>query len=238
MNFLNPLCSCLNGIHHGMSNTREKHIFFGRTSYMSEIFTYRLETGHDYAETENLTREAFWNVYKPGCDEHLLLHNLRKAPCYIDDLAFLCVKADGRIIGASYSSKGEIKDTEVLHEAVIIGPIAVHPEFQKQGIGLHLLELTLNRARELGFSCALLYGNPDYYHKSGFTEAKEFDIHLADGSDMSAFMCCPLDSSRMPMIKGRYHDDPVFTIDPIKVAEFDKHFPVKEKHKRPGQIFG
>jgi Predicted acetyltransferase len=205
---------------------------------MSETFTYRLETGRDHAETENLVREAFWDVYKPGCDEHLLLRNLRNAPCYLGELSFLCVTGDGRIIGACYSSRGEITDGDTVHETIVIGPIAVHPEFQKRGIGLRLLELTLDRARELAFPCALLYGNPDYYHKSGFTDAKDFDIHLADGSDMSAFMCCPLDRSRMASIRGRYHDDPVFTIDPIELEAFEKRFPPKEKHTLPGQIFG
>lgn len=39
--------------------------------------TFRNETPADYRAVENLTREAFWNVYKPGCDEHFILHNFR-----------------------------------------------------------------------------------------------------------------------------------------------------------------
>ena len=38
----------------------------------------RMEEEKDYETVENITREAFWNVYKPGCDEHLLIHNMRK----------------------------------------------------------------------------------------------------------------------------------------------------------------
>ena len=40
-------------------------------------FTIRKETPKDYAEVENLVREAFWDVYAPGCDEHLIVHKLR-----------------------------------------------------------------------------------------------------------------------------------------------------------------
>ena len=51
--------------------------------------TIRLETKDDYKAVENLTREAFWNVYRPGCMEHYLLH------CYRDDPAFVPAKTKG-----------------------------------------------------------------------------------------------------------------------------------------------
>jgi predicted N-acetyltransferase YhbS len=205
---------------------------------MNDYYTYRLETGRDFAETERLTREAFWDVYKPGCDEHLFLRNLRNAQCYIRDLAFVCETIDGRIVGACYGSKGEIADGKRVHEAVVIGPIATHPEYRKRGIGFRLLELTFARARGLGYPCAILFGNPEYYRKSGFTDAKDFGIHLADGSDMEAFMCRPLDEESMKRVRGRYLEDPVFAIDPAELEAFDKGFPPREKHKLPGQIFG
>lgn len=204
---------------------------------MSESFIYRLEDEHDFFATENLTREAFWDVYKPGCDEHLLLRNLRKAPCYIRQLSFLCVR-DGGILGAVYSSRAEIRDGDATHAAICVGPIAVSPPFQGRGIGLKLLDLTMSRARELGYPCALLFGNPAYYRKAGFSAASGFGIHLADGSDMDAFMCHPLDGAKMASIKGRYYEDPVFTIDANELEEFERLFPAKEKHKLPGQIFG
>ena len=204
---------------------------------MSDYYTYRLETGRDYAETERLTREAFWDVYRPGCDEHLLLHNLRNAPCYIRELSFVCETTDSRIVGACYSSVAEIADGTRTHEAIVIGPIATHAEYRKRGIGFRLLELTLSRARNLGYPCALLFGNPGYYRKSGFTDASAFDVHLADGSDMEAFMCYPLDAERMNGVRGRYREDPVFTIDPVELEAFEKGFPPKEKHRLPGQLF-
>ena len=40
----------------------------------------RLETPKDYREVENLTREAFWNVYRPGCTEHYVLNLYRINP--------------------------------------------------------------------------------------------------------------------------------------------------------------
>lgn len=44
--------------------------------------TIRTEEPKDYRTTENLTREAFWNVYRPGCMEHYVLHCFRSDPAY------------------------------------------------------------------------------------------------------------------------------------------------------------
>ena len=60
--------------------------------------TIRLEQPQDYREVENLTREAFWNVYRPGCQEHDVLHRLRASPNFVRELAFV-MEGDGRIIG-------------------------------------------------------------------------------------------------------------------------------------------
>ena len=50
-------------------------------------FTIRKETPKDYAEVENLVREAFWDVYAPGCDEHLIVHKLRGKDTCLGDLS-------------------------------------------------------------------------------------------------------------------------------------------------------
>jgi len=229
-----------------MSFDAGKNLFIGqgrepaarRNIEMNDTYTYRLEEEKDFFTTENLTREAFWDVYKPGCNEHLLLHNMRKAPCFIKDLAYVCEAQDGIIVGASYCTETRIRDGETDHIALCIGPIGVLPEYQGRGIGLKLLSITLARAKALGYSCAVLYGNPDYYHKSGFTDAARFGIHNQDGSDMSAFMCFPLDLNKMATVKGCYQEDPVFNLDEDELNEFEKRFPPKVKHSLPGQIFG
>lgn len=50
----------------------------------------RNELPDDYREVENLTREAFWNVYCPGCSEHYLLNVMRQSPDFIDQLDIGC----------------------------------------------------------------------------------------------------------------------------------------------------
>ena len=67
----------------------------------------RLEQTKDYREVENLTREAFWNVYRPGCTEHYVLNQYRTNPDFIPDLDFV-MEEDNKIIGHVMFSKAEI----------------------------------------------------------------------------------------------------------------------------------
>ena len=55
----------------------------------------RLEQPKDYREVENLTREAFWNVYHPGCTEHYVLNQYRTNQDFIPELDFVMEEGDG-----------------------------------------------------------------------------------------------------------------------------------------------
>ena len=63
-------------------------------------YSLRLEAEADYRETEALVRESFWNVYRPGCTEHYILHVLRDDSAYLPELA-LVMEKDGRLIGTT-----------------------------------------------------------------------------------------------------------------------------------------
>ena len=70
-------------------------------------YLIRLETTTDHAEVEYLVRESFWNVYRPGCLEHYVLHCLRKDKNFVPELDFVMEK-DGRIIGQNIFVKAVI----------------------------------------------------------------------------------------------------------------------------------
>ena len=98
----------------------------------------RLETPADYAETEKVVREAFWNVYAPGCTEHYLVHVMRSSENFVRELAFVAV-ADSKIVGCVMFVKGTIAgDDGVVREVLTLGPIAVLPAYQKKGVGRRL----------------------------------------------------------------------------------------------------
>ena len=68
----------------------------------------RKEQENEFRTVENLVREAFWDVYRPGCDEHLLVHRLRDSAIHLPELSFVA-EVDSRIAGAIYYCKAVIR---------------------------------------------------------------------------------------------------------------------------------
>ena len=202
--------------------------------------TIRLEKREEYREVENLVREAFWNVYRPGCSEHYVLHVLRDDPAFIKELDFV-MEQNGRLIGQNMFMKTVI-DTDDGRKIPILtmGPIGITPELKRRGYGKMLLDYSLQKAAAMGFGAVLFEGNIDFYGKSGFDYAETFGIRyhdLPEGADASFFLCKELISGYLNGITGVYQTPAGYYVDNTDVEEFDKTFPAKEKQKLPGQIF-
>ena len=201
----------------------------------------RLENKGEYREVENLIRESFWNVYRPGCSEHYVIHVLRDDPAFVKELDFVMEK-DGALIGQNMFMKTVInaddgRDIEVL----TMGPICISPELKRRGYGKILLDHSLEKAAEMGFGAVLFEGNIDFYGKSGFDYARKFGIRyhdLPEGADDSFFLCRELITGYLDGVTGVYQTPEGYYVDDADVEEFDKDFPPKEKLKLPGQIFG
>ncbi len=200
----------------------------------------RLEKEEDYKEVENLVRESFWNVYKPGCSEHYVIHTLRSDPAFIKELDFVMEK-DGRIIGQNMFMKTVINSDDGRNiDVLTMGPICIAPELKRNGYGKKLLDYSLEKASELGFGAVLFEGNIDFYGKSGFDFASKFDIRyhgLPEGADSSFFLCKELVSGYLDGISGIYQTPQGYYVEESDVEKFDKGFPPKKKLKLPGQIF-
>ena len=201
----------------------------------------RLEREEDYGKVETLVREAFWNVYRPGCTEHYLLHKLRNDSAFVSELDFV-MELDGKLIGQNVFMNAVIKtDNGKEIPVMTMGHICIAQEFQKKGFGKLLLDYSLDKAAELGCGAVCFEGNIDFYGKSGFTFASEFGIRyhgLPEGADASFFLCKELIPSYLTGISGEYSTPQGYLIDENEAEEFDKTFPFKEKLKLPGQIFG
>ena len=137
----------------------------------------RLEQPSDYREVENLTREAFWNVYRPGCTEHYVLNQYRSNPDFVRELD-LVMEEDGRIIGHIMFSRAElVLDNGTKVPSWTFGPISIHPDYKRKGYGLKLLNYALEKARELGIGFLCMEGNIDFYRHAGFDLASKLKIH-------------------------------------------------------------
>ena len=200
----------------------------------------RFENKGEYREVENLIRESFWNVYRPGCSEHYVIHVLRDDPAFVKELDFVMEK-DGSLIGQNMFMRTVInaddgRDVEVL----TMGPICITPELKRKGYGKKLLDYSLGKATELGFGAVLFEGNIDFYGKSGFDYARRFGIRyhdLPEGADDSFFLCRELIPGYLDDVTGVYQTPQGYYVDDADVEAFDKDFPPKEKLKLPGQLF-
>ena len=203
-------------------------------------YIIRLEKKEDYRVVENLVREAFWNVYRPGCKEHLVMHELRNDPSFIKELDFVMEK-DGIIIGQNMFMKTIIEgDDGRITDVLTMGPICITPELQREGYGKIILDYTLETATELGYGAVLFEGNIDFYGKSGFDIAGKFGIKYHDwpeDEDAPFFLCKELKPGYLNGITGEYATPSGYFVDPFDCDVFDQQFPPKEKKRLPGQLW-
>ena len=208
-----------------------------------ETIVIRRERPEDRRAVEELVREAFWNVYRPGCLEHYVLHRLRDDPAFVPELD-LVMERDGRLIGQNMFMHAAIRADDGREIPIMtMGPICIAPEFKRQGYGKRLLDASLERAAALGCGALCFEGNIASYGKSGFRFAREFAIRyhdLPEGADDSFFLCRELENGYLRGVSGVYAPpEGYFCAEREKEAfeAFDATFPPKKKQKLPGQIF-
>ena len=140
----------------------------------------RYEKPSDYTTVEQLTREAFWNRYRPGCTEHYLLHILRDSDCFLPGLDIIA-EHRGRIVGSIVYTKAKLFcDNGETKEVLTFGPVSVLPSYQKNGIGSLLVGHTKELAGRMGYKAILIYGDPEYYGRFGFLNAERYGIGTQD----------------------------------------------------------
>lgn len=202
-------------------------------------YTIRLEKKEEYRNVENLVRESFWNVYRPGCMEHYVLHCFRTDPAFVPELD-LVMELDGTLIGHIMYARSEIacSDGRAL-PIMTFGPISLAPEYKRQGYGKCLLDYSMEKAKEMGAGALAITGNILFYGKSGFVPAKSKGIRYADDPDASYLLIKELTPGFLSGISGTYKDPEGYFVcerDPDGFAQFEATFPEKEKQKLPGQL--
>ncbi len=205
----------------------------------------RLEQPEDYREVENLTREAFWNVYAPGCVEHYVLNQYRSNPDFIKELDFV-MEEDDRTIGHIMFSRAQIILNSPLSgelEGATFGPISIHPDYKRKGYGLKLLNYALEKARVMGIGVICMEGNIAFYKHAGFVVASTLGIHYhAEPKDAEVpyFLAQELIPGYLNGIEGTYHTPKGYYVafeNKEAFEAYDATFPKKEKKVMEGQIF-
>ena len=199
----------------------------------------RNETPADHREVENLVRESFWNVYRPGCLEHYVLHVLRDDPAFVHELNFV-MELDGRIIGQNMFMRAVIEADDGRQIPIMtMGPICIANDLERQGYGKLLLDYSLEQAKKWGCGALCFEGNIGFYGKSGFGYGRDYGLRyrdLPEGADDSFFLCRELIDGYLDGITGVYGPPEGYFVSEEACEVFDRAFPPKVKLKLPGQL--
>ena len=202
-----------------------------------ETMIIRRETPADYRAVETLTREAFWNVYRPGCLEHYVLHQLRQDSAFVPELD-LVMELEGKLIGqVMYMRSAVTLEDGTKLPVMTFGPIGIAPEYKRQGYGLMLLKYSMELARKMGAGALCTEGNIDFYGKAGFVTGKSVGIRYADDPEADYFIVKELEPGFLDKVRGVYHDPAGYFVDEAEAIAFDAQFPPKQKQKLPGQLW-
>lgn len=195
----------------------------------------RNETEKDYDTVENITREAFYNLYIPGCFEHYLVHTMRSHEDFIKELDFVA-ELDGEVIGNIMYTKASLTDeTGAGKEILTFGPIAVRPACQRRGYGKLLMSHSFEKALELGYDAVVIFGSPMNYVSSGFVSCKRYHVCLEGDKYPAAMLVKELKPGALDGRKWYYHDSPVMTVNEEEAAAYDDTLEKLEKKRQPSQ---
>lgn len=139
-------------------------------------FTIRQENENDYSEIYTLIQTAFETAKVKDGDEQEYAANLRKKSGYLPQLA-LVAEREGKLISHIMFTKLYIKqENGELLEGLLVAPLSVLIEYRNKGVGSTLMKKGLQRAKELGYTFAILAGDPNYYNRFGFEQSSLYGI--------------------------------------------------------------
>ena len=195
----------------------------------------RNEQKSDYQIVEDITREAFYNMYVPGCMEHYLVHIMRGHEDFIPELDFV-LELDGKVIGNIMYTKAKLTDENGEEKEIItFGPVSILPKYQRMGYGKLLMEHSFKRAVELGYDIIVIFGSPANYVSRGFKSCKKYNLCVEGGGYPAGMLAKELKEGAFDGRKWTYSGSPVMDVDGQEAARFDDALPPMAKEYRPSQ---
>ncbi len=198
----------------------------------------RLERPEDYFKVENMVRNSFWNIYRPGAFEHYIVHNLRKDESFVSDLAYV-IEKDNKIIAHINYSYGKLSFENCEMDTMVLGPISVDENYQNQGYGSKLIKYTLKLIEDKEIPYVFVIGDENYYKRFGFESASKYNIYLegTDSNDECTFFMIKIfNEDAVTMKKGIFINPDVFDVDEKDVDEFDRKFEYRKKDVNENQL--
>lgn len=154
---------------------------------MEKEMIIRQENKSDFTEVYSLIKSAFETAEHSDGNEQDLVNALRESESFVPELS-LVAEIEGKLVGHIMFTEAKVGEDIVL----VLAPLAVRPENQKQGIGTALMKKAHNIARESGYQYSLVLGSEKYYPRAGYIPAEEFGIEVPQGIPSVNFMALKL----------------------------------------------
>lgn len=152
----------------------------------------RREIKEDYEEIYKLIKKSFQTAEHSDGNEQDLVTKLRKSKSFIPELALLA-ETQGKIVGYIMFTKVNIGN----NEEIALAPLAVLPEYQKQGVGSKLIIEGHKIAKDLGYNYSIVVGSEKYYPKFGYVPANIYKIQPPFDIDYKNFMLAKLNEKQI-----------------------------------------
>ncbi|MCH7806092.1 MAG: N-acetyltransferase [Proteobacteria bacterium] len=123
----------------------------------------------------------------------------------------LVAEVEGQIIGHIAFSPVTIETNPENLSLLGLGPMAVAPEFQKQGIGAEMISRGLKLCRAGGCQAVVVLGHPGYYPRFGFQPSQPFGIFWENDCPKEAFMILELAEGALESLLGAVKYHPAFS---------------------------
>lgn len=202
---------------------------------MEENIIIRNEKKEDWELVERITRQAFYNLYVPGCVEHYLVHIMREHEDFIPELDFV-LELDGQVIGNIMYTKAKLTDENGTEKEILtFGPVSIHPAYQRMGHGKMLMEHSFQAAIQLGYDTIVILGSPANYVSRGFKCCKKYNVCIENGKYPAAMMVKELIPHILDDHKWLYQDSPVMAISKEEAERYDDTLEPMEKKYLPSQ---
>ncbi len=202
---------------------------------MGENIIIRNEKKEDWELVERITRQAFYNLYVPGCVEHYLVHVMREHEDFIPELDFV-LELDGQVIGNIMYTKAKLTDENGTEKEILtFGPVSIHPAYQRMGYGKMLMEHSFQAAIQLGYDTIVILGSPANYVSRGFKCCKKYNVCIENGKYPAAMMVKELIPHILDDHKWLYQDSPVMAISKEEAERYDDTLEPMEKKYLPSQ---
>jgi len=168
------------------------------------MIVIRSERKEDFDAIHEVNRLAFGQE-----DEAFLVQRIRNSSQFIPELSLVASK-EGQIVGHILFSLIDIEGQHGNRSVLSLAPMAVHPDFQNQGIGSKLVREGLKKCQQLGYEIVIVIGHPNYYPRFGFAPARQKGLEASFPVPDEAFMVLELVPNSLTGLKGTVKYPPEF----------------------------